>query len=130
MTLWIVLKKVSCCNTYPMCLIDIPSLKVNYTRAVGYNIALRIRKQIFSEDSLPVAAMINDVGVLQLRKGEYSIARTCFSESVRVDSDDAVAADIDNLRFGLNIGRIATIQQKPINASRGIKNQRVSFWQT
>ena len=65
-----------------MCLIDIPSLKVNYTRAIWYNIALRIRKQIFSEDSLPVAAMINDVGVLQLRKGEYSIARTCFSESV------------------------------------------------
>ena len=33
---------------------------------------------------MPIAAVINDVGVLQLRKGQHGIARTCFTEAMRV----------------------------------------------
>jgi tetratricopeptide (TPR) repeat protein len=55
-----------------------------YFHSQFFNVALRIRKIYNDNESLEIAALINDVGVLQLRKSQYVTARTCFSEAMRV----------------------------------------------
>ena len=45
---------------------------------------LRIRKKLKGKDSLGVAAVINDVGVIQLRRGNTDIAKNCFLEAIRI----------------------------------------------
>ena len=45
---------------------------------------LRLRKQKGGKDTLGVAAVINNTGVIQLRRGEYEIAKSCFNESMRI----------------------------------------------
>lgn len=47
-------------------------------------IVLQIRKKTFGDDSTEVAAIINDVGVIQLRRGRNDVARNCFLEAQRV----------------------------------------------
>jgi len=49
--------------------------------------ALRIRRSNQGMDSLPVAAIVNDVGVIHLRRDQHNIARTCFSEALRIWKD-------------------------------------------
>ena len=58
-----------------------------YTLWTEYNCfptALRIRKKTFGDHSTEVAAIINDVGVIQLRRGQNDVARNCFLEAERV----------------------------------------------
>lgn len=45
---------------------------------------LRIRKDIFGDDSVEVGAIINDVGVIQLRREQNETARNCFLEAERI----------------------------------------------
>ncbi len=43
-----------------------------------------MRKSIFGNDTIEVAAIINDVGVIQLRLGLHDVAENCFREAERV----------------------------------------------
>lgn len=68
-----------------------------------FNKATRIRKKVEGPDSISVAAVINDVGVIQLRKGQYEIAQKCFLEALRIwelqlgDDNDKLAETLVNL---------------------------------
>ena len=45
---------------------------------------MRLRRKAYGKDNLGVAAVLNDVGVIQLRRGQNENAERCFKEALRV----------------------------------------------
>ncbi len=71
-----------------------------------------MRKKLFGEDSTEVAAIINDVGVIQLRRSQVDIAQNCFLESQRIWT---LRGDEGKEHFGetlVNLGEIDHLQER------------------
>lgn len=74
------------------------------TSLLSFSQVTRIRKMAEGPDSKSLAGVINDVGVIQLRKGQYTRAEKCFLEALRIwklhldRNNEKVAETLVNLR--------------------------------
>ena len=88
---------------------------------------LRIRKRAFGDGSTEVAAIINDVGVIQLRRGHNDVARNCFLEAQRMWK---LQGDENQEYLGetlVNLGEIHHLDEEYRDAIASFKEALVIF---